>query len=289
MSEQWALRNLILVIIIPAIVSYLTGNTFVNHANKKRRHSEKIKNSIDVFLNNYESYFQINVRINNGGHFVGDYTNEINELLYSRFLLQHIDSAYPKVSRKWHNHETAWKKRVNKKAEFLEDLRLKFHTLGEGLGVKPLYVYERIYRPDSFLFPEKIAYSIFKVFEDQTEGADPMIFEPTKNYTNDTFAYHFKNKYLFQVKDRVHADLIDIEILDYLKKRENHIQYLIYKEVTQKHEEKKKELFISLKQISEKIDLGHDINGLCDTCIVLIPIPIQRNIKHLISRIRARV
>ena len=264
-------------LLIPALVSYITGDTFVNNANKKRLHSEKLNHSIIALKDELETFYPMETRVNNRYKIIGIQVSKINEINYIEHLREHIKNGYPDECKIWDDYDILWKKRNKTLGNFKEYIQDYFLRISAEWDIKPQYKFVGREKPESYIMPENLADSIIDELEHRRkEGWMPFYYKPNVDFNPNWNQMFFFDRQLFFIKTGTIAKKVYAEFNRFFDEESYTKLYHAFLDAEHKLELKEADFKIALRVVSDRISLGHNINGICDTCVTILPLWVSK-------------
>jgi hypothetical protein len=146
-------------IVIPAFVAYFTGDPIVKYGDLRREHNSKIVYSMQELMDGGEKYYPLKIRLNNWNVYKPVLAHRFDDLEYSEYLLDHLDSGYPDVHKILMDYEILRERVIEQKTKVMEHIRDNFHVFAELNGITPYYYKQGIASPPFFIQPRNCAES----------------------------------------------------------------------------------------------------------------------------------
>lgn len=161
--------------IISALVTWFSGDRWVEINRRKREHtlrlnSAAIKPWADLHINEtcqLSTYYEDIER-----KVFGEPVNNYENLNYNTFIESHIKKGYPDIDKRWQEIRALVQKYNDELASILEDIRMIFHDMSSQFELEPYYSRQGRARPPSFVQPYEIAKSVFQEYENRINGME---------------------------------------------------------------------------------------------------------------------
>ena len=262
----------LLAAVVSAIVTWFSGDRWVDINNRRKEHSIKIITGFKEWSESPDDLSPIGIKLNNVNKIVGFPKKNFESLSYHKDLEKHLNSGYPELKIKWENYQ----KKIsdyNKQLADIQNVVLSlFIKIAEQNMVSVVFPLSKQKNPIYYVNAWNIVQGIQTEFESILNGyqewyqGTPLSSNVQSgndqyimlNFRNFTLASHPSIDFIDTIRDEIIRIVEDQEIYDEM--------YRLH-EIKYNNHMLKLEFVKELDRIIEVVELGHELKGSCDTCI----------------------
>lgn len=269
----WDVENLITSVIVSALVTWFSGDRWVDINNRRREHSLTIANeSIQGWIEMIDIIAPRGTKLNNVNDVIGKYPKNLDLLPYNEDLEKHLETGYPEIIEKWDKYTKSVKEYNDDLANVQEDIHHGIQLFLSTKGIDVFYPAIKRHRPILAINPWDLIITITQEFESILDGYEPWHFGEPSVQDATSGDLHFFN---LSFRGRLIISDPNFEIISELRDfvRISIESKLLYDGMLRIYEKKKRvdgdslDFSNTLSRIIEEVKLGNNLKGKCTTCI----------------------